>query len=112
MVNKLVRGDYVVQGGGIARMSGSDAAFANAVFRLQCRRGSFPFLPELGSRLWQLGRLRPGDWEVCARQYCIEALQGSGVELQSVKVTQQGQAICVETELILGENTLLMEVNV
>ncbi|MBE6932491.1 MAG: hypothetical protein E7464_03795 [Ruminococcaceae bacterium] len=112
MVNKLVSGDYVAQGGGITRMSGSDAAFANAVFRLQCRRGSFPFLPELGSRLWQLGRLRPGDWEVCARQYCIEALQGSGVEVQSVQVTQQGQAICVETELTLGENTLLVEVNV
>lgn len=112
MVNKLVNGDYVAQGGGIARMRGTDAAFANAVFRLQCRRGSFPFLPELGSRLWQLGRLRPGDWEVCARQYCIEALQGSGVEVQSVQVTQQGQAICVETELTLGENTLLVEVNV
>lgn len=112
MVNKLMSGDYVVQGGGIARMSGSDAAFANAIFRLQCRRGSFPFLPELGSRLWQLGRLRPGDWEVCARQYCIEALQGSGVEVRSIAVSQQGQAIYVETELILGENTLLVEVNV
>lgn len=112
MVNKLINGDYVAQGGGIARMQGVNAAYANAIFRLQCRRGSFPFLPELGSRLWQLGRLRPGDWEVCARQYCMEALQGSGVELQSVSVSQQGQAICVEAELILGENTLLVEVNV
>ena len=107
MVNKLKNGDYVAQGGGIARTRGTDAAFANAIFRLQCRRGSFPFLPELGSRLWQLGRLRPVDWEVCARQYCTEALQGSGVEVQSVRVSLQGQAICVETELTLDENTLL-----
>lgn len=112
MVNKIVNGDYVPQGSGIARAQGVQAAFANAVFCLQCRRGSFPFLPELGSRLWQLGRVRQGEWEACARQYCLEALQGTGVELQGVKVTPQGQALCVEATLGLGETTLSVEVHV
>lgn len=112
MVNKLVGGDYVPQGGGIARVQGAQSAFANAVFCLQCRRGSFPFLPELGSRLWQLGRVRQGDWEACARQYCMEALQGTGVELQGVRVFSQGQALCVEATLRLEETTLRVEVQV
>lgn len=112
MVNKLVNGDYVPQGGGIARVQGAQSAFANAVFCLQCRRGSFPFLPELGSRLWQLGGVRQGDWAVCARQYCMEALQGTGVEVQDVRVYPQGQALCVEVSLRLGETTLSVEVQV
>jgi len=112
MVNKLINGDYVPQGSGIARARGIQGAFANAVFCLQCRRGSFPFLPNLGSRLWQLGRVRQGDWEVCARQYCAEALQGTGVEVQNVKVYPQGQALCVEAALRLGETTLNVEVQV
>ena len=112
MVNKLVNGDYVARGSGIDRAQGVYAAFANAMFCLQCRRGSFPFLPKLGSRLWQLGQERQRDWEVCARQYCIEALQGTGVEVQNVRVFQQGQALCVEAELILGENFLSVEVSV
>lgn len=112
MVNKLVNGDYVVQGSGIARAEGAQAMFANAVFCLQCRRGSFPFLPNLGSRLWQLGQERHTEWAACARQYCIEALQGTGVELKNVSVSRQGQALCVEAELILGENSISVEVSV
>lgn len=112
MVNKLINGDYVPQGGGIARAQGAQGAFANAVFCLQCRRGSFPFLPQLGSRLWQLGRVRQGEWEACARQYCMEALQGTGVELQTVKVAPQGHALCVEATLCMGETTLSVEVQV
>lgn len=112
MVNKLMNGDYVVQGGGIVRLHGVQAMFANAIFCLQCRRGSFPFLPNLGSRLWQLGQERSADQTACARQYCIEALQGTGVAVQNVHVSQQGQALLVEAELVLGENSISVEVSV
>lgn len=112
MVNKLVNGDYVATGAGIARAQGAEAAFCNALFRLQCRRGSFPFLPKLGSRLWRLGLERPANRAVLARQYCAEALSGSGVIAASVEVSERGGAIVVEMELTQGEYTVSVEVNV
>lgn len=112
MVNKLNSGDYVAVGSSIARAQGQEAAFCNALFRLQCRRGSFPFLPDLGSRLWMLGRERPADRAVLARQYCAEALSGSGVRAENVCVREQGGALLVETELRQGEDTVSVEVSV
>ncbi len=112
MVNKLINGDYVLQGTSIVRLEGVQAIFADAVFRLQVRRGSFPFLPELGSRLWQLGRERPADWASCARQACLEALQGTGVSLESIRVCQEGQALLVELTLTLGTHSMETEVRV
>ncbi len=112
MANQLMGGDYPVRGTGNVRLTGADAAFADALFRLQCRRGSFPFLPELGSRLWELGLVRSGDRAACARQYCLEALAGSGVEARNVTVSEQGQALLVGAELRLGENSISVEVSV
>ena len=52
MENLLRDGDYVPNGfGGFTRLYGTQEVLARALFRLTCRRGSFPFLPELGSRL-------------------------------------------------------------
>ena len=57
MENLLRDGDYVPNGfGGFTRLYGTQEVLARALFRLTCRRGSFPFLPELGSRLQELGR--------------------------------------------------------
>ena len=54
----LREGDYVPDGtGGLRRTGGQEALLERVLFRLTARRGSFPFLPELGSRLWQLGQL-------------------------------------------------------
>ena len=44
------------------------------LFRLTARRGTFPFLPELGSRLWQLGQLPAARRQSAAEQYVAEAL--------------------------------------
>ena len=55
----LRNGDYVPDGtGGLRRTEGREALLEQVLFRLTARRGTFPFLPELGSRLWQLGHLR------------------------------------------------------
>ncbi len=112
MVNQLINGDYVVRGGGIVRLRGSSALAANCLFRLQCRRGSFPFLPELGSRLWQLGTERPSHREACARQYCIEALQGTGMEVREVSVRELDRVLAVEVTLETGAETINVEVTV
>ena len=46
---------------------------------LSARRGKFPFLQDLGSRLDPLGQEKPPARQMVARQYCIEALQGLDV---------------------------------
>lgn len=111
MTNQLTNGDYAVLGTGLVRLQGSAADFHNALYRLQCRRGSFPFLPTLGSRLWRLGLVRPGDRENAARQYCVEALQGCGVQARNIRVTEQGSALCVEAELVEGTSSVHVEVS-
>ena len=47
---KIRNGDYIADGiGGERRADGAEALLERALFRLSVRRGSFPFLPELGS---------------------------------------------------------------
>ena len=107
---RLEKGDYAL--GGSAPLRGRDAAFADALFRLQCRRGSFPFLPALGSRLWRLGMERRTDRNALARQFCAEALEGTAVQARNVAVREQGSALVVELTLTLEEATVNAEVQV
>ena len=61
------------------------------LFRLTARRGSFPFWPELGSRLYQLGRLPVAERQGAAEQYVAEALAGeSGLRVTEVSLAQEG----------------------
>ena len=56
----LRNGDYVPDHhGGLRRAEGQEALLERVLFRLAARRGTFPFLPALGSRLWKLGQV-PG----------------------------------------------------
>ena len=111
MAIKLEKGDYALRGSACIPLRGKDAAFADALFRLQCRRGSFPFLPELGSRLWRLGLERRSDRPALARQYCAEALAGCGVQARDAAVREQGQALVVELTLVLEEASVNVEVS-
>ncbi len=106
---RLEKGDYALDG---APLRGREAAFADALFRLQCRRGSFPFLPALGSRLWRLGLERRTDRTALARQFCAEALEGTGVLARDVTVRESGGALTVELTLALGEAAVNVEVQV
>ena len=53
---ELRNGDYVSDGaGGLRRLEGDQALLQRVLFRLTARRGQFPFLEELGSRLaWEV----------------------------------------------------------
>ena len=52
METKISNGDYVPDGlGGVARCKGTEALLERVLFRLTARRGQFPPLPNLGSRL-------------------------------------------------------------
>ena len=75
----LKDGDYVAdERGGLRTVEGAQDLLQRVLFRLQARRGSSPFLPELGSRLYLLPREKPGDRQALARQYVAEALAGEG----------------------------------
>ena len=57
---QLENRDYVPDGhGGVTGLRGMEALLARTLFRLTARRGALPFLPELGSRLYQLSREKP-----------------------------------------------------
>lgn len=110
MMNKLVAGDYVPRGSGVARLFGPEALLGQVLFRLQCRRGSFPFLPELGSQLWRLGREKPADRAALARQYAVQALQPLPVTVTDVTVTEQAAGLQVHVELQAAQETMQAEV--
>ena len=88
----LRNGDYVPDGtGGLRRAEGQEALLERVLFRLTARRGTFPFLPELGSRLWQLGRLSAAQRQSAAEQYGAEALAPApGLAVEQVTLTESG----------------------
>lgn len=90
---KLIEGDYVPNGmGSLTALSGGEEVLARVLYRLTARRGALPFLPNLGSRLYQLGREKPSARQVLAAQYVIEALrEESDLTVQSVELHQTGE---------------------
>ena len=92
MAELLLRdGDYVPDGqGGLRRAEGTDGLLQRVLFQLSARRGSFPFLPELGSRLYRLTQEKPGARAALARQYAAEAL---AEQLRAVVVAVIGRKI-------------------
>ena len=100
--------DYAADGnGGVTVVRDGDALVNEVLFRLTARRGSFPFLPELGSRMGQLRREKPSAWETLARQFAAEALGGmDGVTVTGAAVRREQDALMVTVEL-LWQDTLL-----
>ena len=77
MERKLSGGDYLPGSqGGVQSLDGAQALLQRVLFRLTARRGQFPFLPEMGSRLYQLCRDgKPSARSALARQYTVQALE-------------------------------------
>lgn len=88
----LRNGDYVPDGrGGLRRAEGQEALLERVLFRLTARRGAFPFLPELGSRLWRLGQVPAADRQSAAEQYVAEALaEEPGLVVEEVAMAETG----------------------
>ena len=92
MEPKLSNGDYIPDGlGGIVRCSGADALLERVLFRLTAHRGQFPFLPQLGSRLYLLGRERPSERLSAAWQYAAEALSEEDVSITDLALNPAGE---------------------
>lgn len=84
--------DYVPDGnGGVRTVTGGEALLNEVLFRLAARRGSFPFLPRLGSRMHLLRREKPSAWESLAAQYAAEALEDlPGLTVTGAAVSSSG----------------------
>ena len=91
---KLSQGDYVPDGaGGLTALSGGEEVLARVLYRLTARRGALPFLPRLGSRLYQLGREKPSERQALAAQYVAEALsEEPDLSVRSGELVQEGEA--------------------
>lgn len=96
---KLEQGDYVPDGAGaFETLDGAQALLARVLFRLTARRGQFPFLPEMGSRLYLLGRERPTARESLALQYVTEALaQEADLAVLGTELQEDGTGAAVLT---------------
>lgn len=76
-VNQLRDGDYVPDGaGGFVQAAGAEEILERALFLLTARRGSFPLLPEVGSRLYLLPREKASARQALGASYAAEALAG------------------------------------
>ena len=98
---KLTDGDYVPDGAGsLTALRGGEEVLARVLYRLTARRGALPFLPNLGSRLYQLGREKPSARRALATQYVAEALrEEADLNVRSVELTQTGEDVLLTARL-------------
>ena len=101
----MKNGDYLPDGiGGEQRVDGTEALLARALFRLSVRRGSFPFLPEFGSRLCLLGAVAPLARETAAERYVTEALAPeTALKVEDVELTERGDGILALRVLLTAD---------
>lgn len=109
MALMLRDGDYVPDGkGGLKTVEGKEELLERVLWKLTVCRGSFPFLPELGSRLHLLGRIKPSQRETMARQYVTEALSDEPVEVKAVSLEMEPRPL-VTVELLWKRESLRTE---
>lgn len=112
MAAVLHNGDYVPDGiGGFEKKNGVQGILCEALFRLSMKRGSFPLLPELGSRLYLVGREKPSARNMAARQYAMEALEGLDVTVLDAVVTLASDGVAnIKVTLSAEGETMDLEV--
>lgn len=99
-------GDFVPDGkGGFLSCEGSREVLERVLWKLSVRRGSFPFLPTLGSRLHLLGRCPERERRALAEQYVKEALSDEDVAVDSVTLSpaEEGNSMLTASLLWQGE---------
>ena len=84
MIALLRNGDYCPDGmGGFRQAWGGEEVLERVLFQLTARRGSFPLLPQVGSRLYLRGREKPAARGTVGAGYAAEAL----AEVPDLQVT-------------------------
>lgn len=96
--------------GSVTSVSGGEAVLNEVLFRLSARRGAFPLMPELGSRLHLLRNEKPSDWGTLAGQYAAEALAGMDeVAVTGAVVTAEGDRLNIRVTLTWQGEALTVE---
>ena len=92
---KIRNGDYVICADGTAQqLSGSAELVQRVLYKLTARREGFPFIPELGSNLYQLERSTPRDRAGAAEQAVREALSDEeNLEITAVTLTEAEEGL-------------------
>lgn len=109
----LREGDYVPDGaGGFQRAEGAREILERILWKLSVRRGSFPLLPDLGSRLHLLGQVKPAQREALAGEYVREALTDEPVIVREVSLSQEGERAVVRLRLEWQGETLTAAVEI
>lgn len=104
---KWNNGDLVPNGtGDFQRLEGSQALIQRVLFKLGARRGAFPFLPRLGSRLHTLAAERPGARQALCLRYVCQALEDEDVTVTGADYHQQGEQAWVTVHLQWQGETL------
>lgn len=95
-VSKLRGGDYCPDGAGsFQTVTGAEALLERVLFKLQTRRGSFPLLPDLGSRLAQLPREKPSARQALGASYAAEALADEPVAVTGAAWAEESRTLTV-----------------
>ena len=99
-VSKLREGDYCPDGSGaFDRAVGEEEILERVLFQLTARRGSFPLLPQVGSRLYLLCREKPAARAALAAGYAAEPVQVTRAEWEeetgrlTVYLAWQGESL-------------------
>ena len=97
----LKDGDYLPNGqGGFCTVTGREELLQRVLWKLTARRGGFPFLPRLGSRLYTLNRQKPSEWQGRAEEYVTEALaEETDLRLDGVDVSRENGRLFVTVYL-------------
>lgn len=95
---KIRDGDYVFDGvGGAVRVKGRDALLQRVLFKLTARRNGFPFLEDLGSKLYALGGAAASQRQSGAEAAVAQALADEE-NLQVEQVELNGDQLTVRLD--------------
>ena len=87
---KMKDGDLIPDGaGGFVKLQEEEAVLQRVLFKLTARRGTFPFLPELGSELHRLCREKPSARQDLCVRYVAQALEGEDVTVTDVEYAEE-----------------------
>lgn len=100
-------GDYIARNGTLLESAGQEALLQRVLFKLTAHRGTFPFLPDLGSHLWELGRVPAAARRSAAEQYVTEALEGENLTVDAVTLLPVDESTMAVTVDLSGNDTRL-----
>lgn len=99
---RLKNGRYVPdRHQGFGRVSQTDELAQRLTMKLTARRGEFLPLPDYGSRLYTLHKLKPSQRETAARQFIIEAIADEP-EVELVDFSCEQKALTAELSMVFA----------